>query len=280
MKYAVNLPNFGYYHNPREIAQLAWEAENAGWDGFFLWDHLTFMRGVDVPFLDPFIALAAIAMKTEEIKIGTVITPIPRRRPWKLARETTSLDHLSDGRLILGVGIGNPDSEFTSFGEEVNPIIRAKKLDEGLEILIGLWSGKTFKFKGEHYQIKRIKFLPTPVNGHIPIWVAGMWPKKKPFIRAAKFDGSCPIHINWPNQLSPNEIKEILSFIKQHRTKTSSFDILIGGDTPGDPKKGSEILKPYVEAGVTWWSENINALRFNNSSEKMLERIRQGPPKK
>jgi alkanesulfonate monooxygenase SsuD/methylene tetrahydromethanopterin reductase-like flavin-dependent oxidoreductase (luciferase family) len=278
MKYAIDFPNYGNYHNPREIAKIAREAEDAGWDGFFLYDQITFMKGLDLPYTDPWIALAAIAMKTKEIKIGTMVTPIPRRRPWILAREAISIDHLSNGRFIFGVGLGDPPSEYTTFGEEKDPRIRAKKLDEGLDIILGLWSGKDFKYKGEHFTVRKIKFLPTPINGHIPIWIAGMWPNKKPFLRAARFDGVCPYGTNFPELLAPHEIKEVLAFIMQHRTKTGNFDVFFAGETPGNPEEGAEIVKPYIEAGITWWSEKINYVRFPNAPKKMLERIRQGPP--
>ena len=122
MKYALNFPNFGDYSNPRELAELALDAEKAGWDGFFLWDHMTFEKGSNIPFVDPWVALSAIAMKTEHLSIGTWITPLPRRRPWKVARETVSIDHLSGGRLILGVGLGAPDYEFIAYSEDVDTI--------------------------------------------------------------------------------------------------------------------------------------------------------------
>ena len=279
MKFALNLPNFGFFFNPREMAKVAREAEDAGWDGFFLWDHLTYMMGAGVPACDPWIALAAIAMETSEIKIGTMVTPVPRRRPWQLARETVSLDHLSNGRLILGVGLGDPPTEYSNFGEEKNPLIRAKKLDEGLDILLGLWSGEPFRYKGEYFKIRKVKFLPTPVNGQIPIWVAGLWPNKKPFLRAARFDGVCPNSVRFPNILTPSELKDVIELIKQNRNKSGKYDVLFAGDTPGDSEEGAKIVKPYEEAGATWWSENINGLRFSNSPEKMLERISQGPPK-
>ncbi len=278
MKYAIDFPNYGYYYNPRDIAKLAHEAEDAGWDGFFLYDQIAFMKGLGLSYTDPWIALAAIAMETQDIKIGTMVTPIPRRRPWQLAREVTSIDHLSNGRFILGVGLGDPASEFTTFGEEKDPRIRAKKLDEGLDIIRGLWSGEPFKYRGDYFTVRKIKFLPTPVNDHIPIWVAGMWPHKKPFLRAARFDGICPSSIRHPQLLTPAEITEILEFIKKNRSKTGNFDVFFAGETPGNPEEGAKVVKPYIEAGITWWSERINDLRFSNSPKKMLERILQGPP--
>lgn len=277
MKFAINIPNFGDYSDPKKLADLALEAEKAGWDGFFLWDHMTFGKGFKLPFVDPWVALSAIAMKTEFISIGTLITPLPRRRPWKVARETISIDHLSNGRFILGVGIGAPDYEFIAFGEDVNTKVRAQKLDEGLKILTGLWSGKPFKFEGVHYKLDKITFLPQPVNGHIPIWVAGMWPNKKPFERAALYDGVCPINANYPTELTPNDLRDIIKYVENYREGNGKFDIVISGETPLDSQQGAEIVKSYADAGATWWSENINSWR--GPYEEMQERIRNGPPK-
>ncbi|MHA1986580.1 MAG: LLM class flavin-dependent oxidoreductase [Promethearchaeota archaeon] len=278
MKYSVYVPNFGF-QSPQELANLAREAEDSGWDGFFIWDHIAVMENFNVSFLDPWVALSAIAMETKKIQIGTMITPIPRRRPWKLARETTSLDHLSNGRLILGVGLGAPEYDFTTFGEDFNASTRAKKLDEGLEIIKGLWSGKSFSYKGDFFQIKEVRFTPTPFHDNIPIWVAGTWPNKRPFQRAALYDGVFPINVDWQKSLAPDELRHITEIIKQNRPSLDNFDVVITGNTPGDQKKGFQIVKPYIEAGATWWCENINLMRFSNSPKLLLERIRQGPPK-
>ncbi|MFW9825584.1 MAG: LLM class flavin-dependent oxidoreductase [Candidatus Thorarchaeota archaeon] len=277
MKYSINIPNFGF-QNPREIANLAREAEDSGWDGFFIWDHVAVMENFNAGILDPWVALSAIAMETESIKIGTMITPIPRRRPWKLARETVSLDHLSNGRLILGVGLGAPEYDFSTFGESFNAKIRAKKLEEGLEILSGLWSGESFSYKGDFFQIEEVKFIPPPTNKTIPIWVAGMWPNKKPFIRASLYDGVFPMNIDWQKSLTPDDLRQIVDIVQKNRTKKGDFDVIVAGNTPGDPEKGVQIVNPYINAGTTWWCENINLFRFSDST-KLLERIRQGPPK-
>jgi alkanesulfonate monooxygenase SsuD/methylene tetrahydromethanopterin reductase-like flavin-dependent oxidoreductase (luciferase family) len=280
MKYAIQFPNFGsFIKDISDVVKLAQEAEKVGWDGFFLSDQLIFVRYPNMALLDPWITLTAIAVKTKSIKIGTMVTPIPRRRPWVLARECVTLDHLSNGRLILGVGIGDPRHEFTTFGEDWNLKTRAQKLDEGLDIILGLWSGEDFKYKGDHNLIRKVKFLPKPVNNHIPIWVGGMWPNKKPFQRAAKFDGTCPSHINYPKQLSPDDIIQMLDYIKQFRTNSKHFDVYIVGDTPGNPEEGAKLIEPYEKAGVTWWGERIDEYKFSNSSEKIRERILQGPPK-
>ena len=165
MHYALDTPNFGDYSELRLLAELAREAETAGWDGFFLWDHI----GASWPFPigDSCVAMAAMAMATERIKVGTLVTPLPRRRPWKLARETVTLDHLSNGRLILGVGIGsNSVKEYSCFGEPGDDKLHGAMLDEGLDVLARLWSGEPFSYSGEYYTIQQARFLPPPVQSH------------------------------------------------------------------------------------------------------------------
>jgi alkanesulfonate monooxygenase SsuD/methylene tetrahydromethanopterin reductase-like flavin-dependent oxidoreductase (luciferase family) len=177
MRFGLNMPNFAEFADPATAVDLARDAESAGWEGFFLWDHINLFGEMEVPLADPWVLLAAVAQATERIQIGTLVTPVPRRRPWVLARQTATLDRLSNGRLILGVGLGVPAAtEFAAFGEETDVKVRAQKLDEGLVILTGLWSGEPFEFEGRHYKIQRTRFLPAPVQQpRIPIWVAAIW---------------------------------------------------------------------------------------------------------
>ena len=156
MKFGLSIPQFEHFADVRRLADLASDAERAGWDGFFVWDHILF-DNLWRPMVDPWIALAAIAMRTNSIRIGPMITPLARRRPWKVAREAISLDQLSNGRVILGVGLGAPELwEFGFFGEQTDAKIRARKLDEGLAILEGLLGGELFSFQGEFYQLERL----------------------------------------------------------------------------------------------------------------------------
>jgi alkanesulfonate monooxygenase SsuD/methylene tetrahydromethanopterin reductase-like flavin-dependent oxidoreductase (luciferase family) len=271
--YGVNVPNFGDYHNPRVLVELATSAEEAGWDGFFIWDHL---EG-EASFCDPTVALSAIALQTSHIRLGAMITPLPRRRPWKVAREMVSLDHLSGGRLIMGVGLGNPPTEYSKFGEEQDTRIRAKKLDESLDIIKGLWSGKSFSYDGKHYQLEDVTFNPKSVQEpRIPIWVGGFWPNRAPFQRAARYDGVYPA-ANWPDTLTPTHLRTIQEYIGRYRRTESPFDVVVGGSTPSDREKGAEIVDPWIRAGATWWSEDINGWR--GSLDEMKERIKQGPPR-
>lgn len=288
MRYGINLPAFGDFGEPRALAELAHEAEEAGWDAFFIWDHMVFDPSWH-PMVDPWVGLAAVAMRTRRIRIGTLLTPLPRRRPWKLARETVSLDQLSGGRLTLGVGIGDPVQwEFGFFGEATDAKVRAQQLDEGLQIMTGLWSGEMFSFKGEHYQLEEMKFLPRPVQQpRIPIWVGGYWPRKPPMRRGARWDGICPGKTD--GALTPDEWRDILAYIKQYRESDAPFDAVHGGATSGTDKvRDTELVASYAEAGVNWWIEDISPWRFGQgwedqwkpeSTRLMRERVRQGPPR-
>lgn len=281
MKYGVYIPNYGDEMSPLVFADMAAEAEAAGWDGFFLWDHILLSKTQKLNIVDPWITLAAVAMKTTRLRFGTTLTPLPRRHPWRLARETTSLDQLSNGRLILSVGLGTPeDTEYAAFGENPQIKVHAEKLDEGLEILNGLWSGKPFSFQGVHYQLEKMAFRPTPVQKpRIPIWVGGFWPNKAPFRRAARWDGVLPLKQSGGFFLGPDDLRELLGYIKQHRTSPALFDAVIIGTRPGLGKKPAAMhnsLKKLEEAGATWWLQSLYLQR--NSAEKMRTAIREGPP--
>jgi alkanesulfonate monooxygenase SsuD/methylene tetrahydromethanopterin reductase-like flavin-dependent oxidoreductase (luciferase family) len=277
MKYALYLPNFGAEHSARALADLAAEAEEAGWDGFFLWDHVI-NEAEGVPLVDVWVALTAIALKTSRLRLGATVTPLPRRHPWKLARETASLDHLSNGRLTLGVGLGVP-VEFDTFGEVSDNKIRAAKLDEGLEILTGLWKGEPFEYHGKAYQIERTHFRPPCLQQpRIPIWVGGWWPRKAPFRRAACWDGVIPLKLAGDNLLTPQDVKAMRDFISQERTCADPFDIaIINWTDPSDPVKAAKKVARYARAGATWWLESLYTLQ--DSMENLRRCVRLGPPK-
>jgi alkanesulfonate monooxygenase SsuD/methylene tetrahydromethanopterin reductase-like flavin-dependent oxidoreductase (luciferase family) len=281
MRYGINIPNFGWFGDINTLVEIAVEAEDAGWDGFFLWDHMLVFKQEDMvlPFADPWIALAAIACNTKRIQFGPLIVPLPRRRPWKVAREAISVDHLSKGRLILGVGIGAPpDVEFEYFGEESNEKIRAEMLDESLDIITGLWSGEKFSFKGEHYQLEEMTFLPKPKQeAGIPIWVGGGFPHNAPFRRAARYDGVSPVHSNWPDLLMPGHLKQVLEIVEAERGNLKDYDVVVCGDTSGtDSASDRAMIESWVEAGATWWQENINGMRAE--IDELRDRVRRGPP--
>ncbi|MEC8962832.1 MAG: LLM class flavin-dependent oxidoreductase, partial [Pseudomonadota bacterium] len=210
MKYAINIINFGDCGDAATLAELTRTAEDVGWDGFFVWDHIAW-DGRIMPMVDPWVALTAIATSTNRIRIGAMVTPLPRRRPWKFARETVSLDCLSSGRMIVGVGIGDALAEFKNLGEVADPKTRGAMLDEGLQVVNGLWSGKAFSFVGEHYTVKDAQFIPATLQQpRIPIWVGGKWPNRVPFRRAAQWDGVFPILSGTDPEFYPTQIREIM----------------------------------------------------------------------
>ena len=207
------------------------------------------------------------------------MTPLAAYHPWQIARQSVTLDQLSEGRLIFGAGLGERAGAFEQVGEDPDPRLRAEKLDEGLEVLQRLWSGEVVSFQGTQYQLTGAQLLPKPLQlPRIPIWVAGYWPHRKPLRRAAHFDG---IYIGSQtangNPLTPLEIQEALAYIKTQRTAASAFDVAFAGETPGNVSDGAAIVQPFASAGVTWWLEGIWPER--GSVEQMRERIRQGPPK-
>ncbi|HVC34982.1 MAG TPA: LLM class flavin-dependent oxidoreductase [Chloroflexota bacterium] len=258
---------------PRDLLVLAGEAEVAGWDGVFVWD------GIEGN--DPWVTLAAIAARTERVRLGTMLTPVSRRRPWKLAQETATLDRLSNGRLILPVGLGAPETGFARFGEETDRKARAHLLDEGLDVVTGLWSGQPFSHDGEHYRIQDVAFTPTPLQSpRIPIWVVGAWPRMTSMRRVLRYDGIVPAKMDGTGSaLTPDDVRAIKKFVDERRTLTTPFDIVIEGDTPGDdPAQAAAKVGPWAEAGVTWWLESVwDGPRRQSGLAGMRERIRQGP---
>jgi alkanesulfonate monooxygenase SsuD/methylene tetrahydromethanopterin reductase-like flavin-dependent oxidoreductase (luciferase family) len=277
MRFAIDVPNFGAYADPRTLAALAREAEDAGWDGFFIWDHI--QVGWPDPVADPWVALAAIAAATSRVRLGPLVTPVFRRNPWKLAREAVSLDYLSNGRLVLGVGLGDDIfTEITTFNGSLDNRVRAAMLDEGLAVLTGLWSGAPFSFAGSHYVVRETTFLPTPIQQpRIPIWVAGMWPNKPPFRRAARYDGVVPISTNIEHSLPPDEVRALIIYIRKHRSSAAPFDVVCSGETNAGSIRAREIVAPYAEAGATWWLESV--LPWKTSFADFRARVVAGPPR-
>lgn len=269
--------------NVRGLVDLACEAEAAGWDGVFVADALAIGtdKFPDMPWFDPWVALAAIAARTERIRIGTLLTPPSRRRPWKLAREVATLDQLSNGRVILSVGLGaaQDDGGFCKVGEAMDLKTRAQLLDESLDILAGLWSGKPFSYAGEHYHVDRMTMTPPPVQQpRVPIWVVGVWPKEKSMRRALRWDGLIAQRYGASpadGSLKPDEVRTIKAYVDEHREAATPFDILAGGSTLNKSRKrAKEMVRPYIEAGATWWVEEVWA-----SEEKLRAHVRQGPPR-
>ncbi|HEX6230708.1 MAG TPA: LLM class flavin-dependent oxidoreductase [Actinomycetota bacterium] len=273
MRFGISVPNIGELDT---LVTMGVEADRSGWDGFFLWDQIRLMKDVPVPVHDPWIALAAIAVRTERVRIGTLVTPLARRRPWKLARETVTLDHLSRGRVVLGVGLGYPpDAEFEPFGEDPDERVRAAKLDEGLEVLTGLWSGEPLDLEGRHFHVRGMRFDPVPVQRpRIPIWVGGMWPNRAPFRRAARFDGVVPIRVDErgePASLEAAELAEVVAYVRRHRRTDEPLEVVHAGVADPSAIAASEA------AGATWYLADAGVAGAG-WEEPTLELIRARPP--
>lgn len=277
MKFAIYVPNFGTFGDVQTVVELAKEAEAAGWDGFFLWDHLLPDKdSKDGPVADTWILLTAIAAATQRIRLGALVTAFPRRRPWKLARETVTLDHLSQGRLVVGAGIGGDWwREYSAVGESADQRLRGELLDEGLDVLTQLWTGTPVSYRGTHYTLDQARFLPTPrQRPRIPIWIAGVWPGTRPFRRAARWDGVFPV--GRFGDLTPQQIREMIAYIESYRTNQESFDVVIGGRMHEKPaEEAAEWLTQCASAGVTWWLESFWPNEKLSYTESVIHR---GPP--
>ncbi len=283
MKFGISISNLGMYSDFDGLIALAQDAEEAGWDGLFPWDHILHKPRADSRVIDPWIALAAIAACTKKMMLGPMVTPLARRRPWKVARESVSLDHLSKGRLILGVGLGSVvNQDFKRFREEIDSRIRGEKLDESLIILRGLWKGEPFSFSGKHYEIEEgTVFQPKPYGqkDRIPIWVGGgrlSW-RMKPFRRAARFEGTFPEFTDRSGEKVAKYFEDVAIFIKQYRKNLDGFDFVTLGKAPRSKRKLIEYFEPILESGrVTWWVERVYSWKGN--LDQVRSKVREGPP--
>jgi alkanesulfonate monooxygenase SsuD/methylene tetrahydromethanopterin reductase-like flavin-dependent oxidoreductase (luciferase family) len=266
-RFGIFVPPFGELSDPRVLAELAAEAETAGWDGFFIWDHLMYREPVR-EVADPWIALAAIVARTERVRIGALVTPLARRRPQVVARQVTTLDLLSDGRMVLGAALGRDQSgrELSAFGEELDDRERAAMLDESLGLIDRLWSGEPVDHDGRHYQARNVQFEPRPVQRpRIPVWIGGRWPRRAPIRRAARWDGYFPIDLADPEQLS-----ECADLLRDLRGSLDAFDLVVEGAPDADPT-------PWLEAGATWWLCSFGVERATAAAVR--SRVTAGPPR-
>jgi alkanesulfonate monooxygenase SsuD/methylene tetrahydromethanopterin reductase-like flavin-dependent oxidoreductase (luciferase family) len=275
MRSGLFLPLFEALADPAVVARLAAEADEAGWDGFFVWDQIRWHEPV-VAVGDTQVTLAAIAAGTERIRFGPMVTPLARRRPAKVARETAAIDLLSGGRLTLGVGLGSDHfaSELSITGEELDDRRRARMLDDALEILEAAWSGEPVHHRGEHYTVDGMRFLPRPAQRpRVPVWVAGFPGKARPMRRAARYEGFFPVNLDHPDQLA--EIVARLRSLRQEagRDPAESYDVVAALPPGTDPA-------PYVEAGATWWLVGIPWEGISVDEVRGVIREGQAPPGK
>lgn len=267
MRHALFLPAFDGLADPRRLIEVAQCAEAAGWDGFFLWDHLLYSEPVG-DILDPYVCLGVIAAATRTIALGPMVTPLVRRRPQVLARQALTLDHLSNGRLVLGLGIGDdggPGGELSGFGEMVDARTRGRQLDEGLEVLTALLSGDEVRHQGEFYRAMDVTFRPTAVRPDgIPIWLAARWPHRRPVRRAARYQGVVVIQMD-----GPAAMPELRAELAASGAAMDSFDVVVLGHE-GDSAAA------WAAAGVTWLLTQVGP--FHVTYEAALGVAAAGPP--
>jgi alkanesulfonate monooxygenase SsuD/methylene tetrahydromethanopterin reductase-like flavin-dependent oxidoreductase (luciferase family) len=287
MRFSINIPNFGDFADPRTVAKVAVAAEEAGWDGLFVWDHVVHRKHEDRPFGDPWMLLTAAALATSRIRLGTLVTPVARRRPQQLARQVATLDAVSGGRVTFGAGLGGPiEDEYASFGDTTDTRVLAERLDEGLELLRRYWSGEPVHHDGRHYRVRDVTLLPATVQRpRPPVWVAGFWPNRPPMRRAARWDGVVPLFTDARHGHVPpvDQVRDLVAYVRKQREDGPSdapFDIVLGGATPGGDAAGTRaVIGPLAEAGATWWDERqIQTSEAIDRLAPVLRRIEQGPP--
>ena len=265
MRHGLSLPCFGTGVDAALVAAWAADAEAAGWDGFFLWDHVFAFSADPVDVVDPWVALTAAACATRTLTLGTLVTPLPRRRPLVVARQTVSLDRLSGGRLVLGVGTGAFPFEWDYCGEEADHRVRGAMLDEHLSLLDRLWTGEPVRHVGTHYRLDgpdwAARCYPPPVQQpRIPVWVGGTWPGTRPFRRAAAWDGVVPMRLD--GQWEVADTAAVRARVQAYRTSDRPFDVAVPGES--DPATASRhaVFAAHEEAGATWWVEAVHPWRY------------------
>jgi alkanesulfonate monooxygenase SsuD/methylene tetrahydromethanopterin reductase-like flavin-dependent oxidoreductase (luciferase family) len=252
MRSALWLPLFDELADPRVVSRVAGEAEERGWHGVFVWDHVRWQAPIR-EVADPWITLTAIATATERVRLGPMVTPLARRRPTKVARETATLDRLSGGRLTLGVGLGSDrfGRELSKTGEQLDDRTRGQMFDESLQILTAAWSGAPVHFHGTHYEVDGIQFLPEPVqHPGVPVWVGAYPGRVKPLRRAARHDGFFPVNLDHPDQLA-GMVAVITDLRRDTDRPATPYDVAVGLPLGTDPM-------PYAAAGATWWMLDLD----------------------
>ncbi len=252
MRHGLYVAPFGELADVAALARVAADAEGAGWDGFFVWDHVMTHDGLDVA--DPWIALTAVAMATTKVRLGAMVTPLARRRPWDVARQVAVLDRLSGGRMVFGAGLGGDGRrELSAFGEERDPRARGALLDEALELVVDLWTGEPVTRDGRAFALDRAQVRPTPLQTpRPPVWLACVWPHRRPLERAARYDGVFPVNHERP--LRGDDLRAILEVIGEHRPGgVGGYDVVVVNHERPDPSR----LQELAGAGTTWWLQGF-----------------------
>ncbi|MEH1127992.1 LLM class flavin-dependent oxidoreductase [Micromonospora sp. CPCC 206061] len=269
MRYGIDVCTLGEFAEPARVVELAQAAEAAGWEAVFVWDHLAFAWGV--PSADPWVILAAVAQATTRVRIGTAVTPLPRRRPAVVANAVATLDRLSGGRMVLGAGAGGVPAEFTAFGEPGEPRVRATMLDEALDVVSALWTGQPVSHAGEHYSVDGVTLAPLPLQRpRPPIWIGGHG--KAARRRARRWDGWIVGGDNEAGEMAVPPERLAAGIV--HIGRDAPFDVALTGVSAGPD---DAVFGRYEAAGVTWWLEHIHGRRAPHAD--LLSRVEAGPPR-
>lgn len=294
MQYAVYAPTFNDYGEPARLIELAQAAERAGYDGFFIWDHLALEPDGRLEIVDATVMLGALAQATKRLRLGAMITPLARRRPWKVAKEMATLDRLSGGRMVLGVGLGEPaGSEFEAFGEDGSARGRAARLDEGLAVFDPLVRGEKLTHDGATYHLRDVQLAPRATqHPRMPVWVAASLPARAGVRRAARWDGIFPVQVpqaildgapvtalDWTQWwLKPADIAALSAELVALRSATTPFDIVASGRVAHQPQTlAREQVAAFAAAGASWWCEWVD--EASGTFAATLAGIERGPPR-
>jgi alkanesulfonate monooxygenase SsuD/methylene tetrahydromethanopterin reductase-like flavin-dependent oxidoreductase (luciferase family) len=264
LRSAVGLPNVGEFADPRLLVELAVAAEERGWDAVFVWDHLLY-HDPQWMVTHPVVAVSAIAARTSRVRLGVLMTALPRRRPQIVAREVATLDVLTGGRMVFGAALGSVDAEYSAYGEDAALPVRAARLDAGLDFLVDAWAGRA-----------EPPLLPVPVQRpRPPIWCAGRWPRKAGFRRAARYDGIFATFSDYGREkpVPPDVIADMVSFVAAERGSLDGFDVVLEGWT--EPGTAARTVAPFADAGLTWWIEAMGWWRGGVAAAR--DRIAAGP---
>ena len=278
MRFGVYCANYGFLSEPAVLLDMAGRAEAAGWDGFFLYDHIVPVSGRVARSVDPWSVLGAIASRTERVTLGVLVTPVARRQPWELAHQAIAVDRMSRGRLVLGVGLG-AQADHDAFNPGLSAPELGRRLDEGLRILADLLAGATIDHSGS-WQLRRVGLRPGPWNGTIPIWVGGSYGRRAPLVRSLRHQGYFPIPPGTWSPLKPSSlagIRRAVAEIRAHRGTLEGFEIASAGLSPSPPEGAESPVDTYAAAGVTWWLEVLEPER--GSAEALIARVDAGPPR-
>ena len=284
LRFGLSLANFGDFADARRVADLARLAEDAGWEALLVWDHLAFTWGP--PSGDPWTLVTAAALATSRLLVGTDVSVIARERPLPFANRIATIDRLSGGRVVLGVGIGGAADEYRKAGEPVDMRERAALTDEVLAVVRPLLAGETVTHHGPGVIVDDVTLAPLPVgtpDGRpVPVWIGGE--SRGARRRAARHDGWIPFPYDEAGNLSmgPDTMAGHLREIRAERSAaglpaSEPFDVAMHGETPGPGEAGALIVRPWAEAGATWWLESLHG--FRGTTDELLARVAAGPPR-